>query len=98
MNTIYRTVNHCLRELQDLELPQVRKLQIEIELLQAKRLLLIPRTRASAMAMEAIDFEGFQASFSSVGRQPDNSSADKLFALAKALHAALRQADTFSHR
>lgn len=92
MNTGYRTVNHCLQELHDLELPQIKKLPIEIELLQAKRLLLLS---AGVATVQAVDFEAFRAAFAAVCISSEKWSAEKLMALVKDLHAALRPVESF---
>lgn len=60
----YQVVNRCLHAVQSLEIPLTRKLQIEIELLQVKRLLLLMDGESCGSTLvNQEDFAAFEAAF-----------------------------------
>lgn len=93
MNKGYLIVSRCLHDLQNLQIPRIKKLQIEIELLQAKRLLLVMRSEGyNGMISGKVDFEAFHAAFAADCSTSGDHVAVKLMSLAKTLGATLSEA------
>lgn len=88
MNHPYQIVNRCLQAVQNLELPLTRKLQMEIELLQVKRLLLViggESGRSTIVNQE--DFAAFGATF--LAACSSGGEKEKLMPLVEGLRSVL---------
>ena len=93
MNLPYQIVKNCLQELQNHQIPLVEKLQIEIELLQVKRLLLVIDGESwKSTVVTQLGFEAFEAAFLANCSAGGEEGSTDLMSLIKDLRAAVTAA------
>ena len=92
VNLPYQIVNHCLSELQHLNAPIITKLQIEIELLQVKRMLLLIGGACCSVVTEGVKFEVFEAAFRAACSSGVEENSAELLSLVKKLRISLTEA------